>query len=75
MAQSFFHSDEFLNKRYDDRNFVCVLYRTFMGREYDESGLAYWLDALRQGKSRDEVLEGFSNSVEFHEIMASYGLN
>ncbi len=75
VAQSFFHSDEFLNKRYDDRNFVCVLYRTFMGREYDESGLAYWLDALRQGKSRDEVLEGFSNSVEFHEIMASYGLN
>ena len=75
VAQSFFHSDEFLNKRYDDRNFVCILYRTFMGREYDESGLAYWLDALRQGKSRDEVLEGFSNSVEFHEIMASYGLN
>lgn len=75
VAQSFFHSEEFLNKRYDDRNFVCILYRTFMGREYDESGLAYWLDALRQGKSRDEVLEGFSNSVEFHEIMASYGLN
>ena len=74
VAQSFFHSDEFQNKGYDDTDYIKVLYRTFLGREYDDEGLQYWLNELSQGQSRDEVMQGFSGSQEFHNIMASYGL-
>lgn len=74
VAQSFFHSEEFQNKGYDDETYVKVLYRTFMGREFDEAGLADWTERLRQGTTRDEVMAGFSGSEEFRDIMASYGL-
>lgn len=73
-TEGFFHSPEFLNMRLNNEEFVKVLYRTFLGREYDERGLRDWINALNSGKSRDEVIAGFANSKEFREIMASYGL-
>ena len=74
VAKEFFHSDEFLNKGYSDEEYVQVLYRTFMDREYDATGLSFWVDYLTEGHTRDEVLEGFAGSDEFREIMVSYGL-
>lgn len=70
----FFHSKEFLEKNTSDEEYVKILYRTFLDREYDAPGLKNWLNALKNGKSRDEVLMGFSQSKEFKEIMAKYGL-
>ena len=71
----FFHSQEFLNKNLSNEEYVKVLYRTFLGREYDAAGLADWTGKLNSGaKSRDEVLRGFSDSVEFANIMRQYGL-
>ena len=53
-----------------------VLYRTFMGREADEGGLAAWVNVLESGREdRAKVLEGFSDSVEFDGILQSFGLN
>lgn len=70
----FFHSPEFTNKNLSNREYVKVLYRTFLGREYDAAGLADWCAKLDSGKqSRDEVLRGFSNSVEFANIKKAYG--
>lgn len=74
VAQNFIHSVEFQDKEYNDEMYVQVLYLTFMGREYDDAGLQYWLGKLADGHSRDEVLAGFSGSEEFHQIMAEYGL-
>ena len=45
-----------------------------MDREYDDEGMNTWLNYMEQGHTRDEVLAGFSGSVEFKGIMASYGL-
>lgn len=73
-AIRFFHSQEFLNKNLDDEEYVKRLYRTFLNRELDESGFAYWKNELRTGKSRDKVLEGFADSTEFRKIMSEYGL-
>lgn len=70
----FFHSPEFLNKNYDDVEYVKVLYRTFMGREYDDPGLLHWLSKMNAGMTRDEVLASFGASQEFQNIMAKYGL-
>lgn len=74
VAKNFFKSEEFLNKGLEDKEYIQVLYQTFMGREYDEEGLYYWEAYLTEGYTRDEVLEGFSRSEEFRQIMASYGL-
>lgn len=73
-TEGFFHSAEFQNKNLSNEEFVKVLYRTFLGREYDETGLRDWLNVLKSGKSRDEVIAGFANSKEFRAIMAGYGL-
>ena len=70
----FMHSREFLNKNLSDIEFVKVLYRTFLGREYDAPGLADWVGRLNSGVTRDQVASGFAYSKEFAQIMASYGL-
>ncbi|MBO6213957.1 MAG: DUF4214 domain-containing protein [Lachnospiraceae bacterium] len=74
-TNGFFHSEEFVNKKLSNSDYVKVLYRTFLGREYDEAGLADWTKQLDSGKkTRDEVISGFANSVEFSKIMSQYGL-
>jgi hypothetical protein len=74
-TNGFFHSQEFTNKNLDNTEFVKVLYRTFLGREYDEAGLNDWVGQLDRGeKTRDQVMEGFAYSAEFGGIMAGYGL-
>lgn len=73
-SNGFFHSKEFVNKKTSNEEYVKILYRTFLGREYDEAGLADWVGKLNSGVSRDQVLYGFSRSKEFAKIMASYGL-
>lgn len=71
----FFHSKEFENKNLSNEEYVKVLYRTFLGREYDQAGLDDWVGQLNSGaKSRDDVLRGFSYSREFSNIMKQYGL-
>lgn len=71
----FFNSREFLNKNLNNQEYVKVLYRTFLGREYDAAGLKDWVGKLNSGAmSRDQVLKGFSYSTEFANIMKQYGL-
>lgn len=73
-TEGFFHSREFVNKNTTDEEFVKILYRTFLNREYDEEGLRYWLGRLRSGENRDRVIAGFADSREFVDFMAKYGL-
>ena len=76
VAQNFIFSDEFTQKKLDSTEYVKVLYRTFMGREADADGLAAWVNVLESGREdRAKVLEEFSDSAEFAEILASFGLN
>lgn len=76
VAQNFIFSDEFTQKNLDSEEYVKVLYRTFMGREADEGGLAAWVEVLESGREDcAKVLEGFSDSAEFDGILQSFGLN
>lgn len=71
----FFNSQEFLNKNLSNEEYVKVLYRTFLDREYDAAGLADWVGKLNSGAmTRDQVLRGFSYSAEFSNMMKEYGL-
>lgn len=74
VAEYFIMSEEFQRKNLSDEEYVKVLYRVFMGREYDQEGLNYWVGLLRSGNSRRTVLYRFSSCPEFKNIMASFGL-
>lgn len=74
VAKSFFLSQEFSNRNLSNADYVETLYETFMDRPSDKEGKRYWLNKLNGGMNREQVLEGFSRSVEFSKIMQSYGL-
>ena len=73
-AKEFFSSQEFLNKNLNDTAFISVCYETFLGRSPEDDGLNYWKLQLASGMTRDELLSQFSESEEFKNIMAQYGL-
>lgn len=74
-SDGFFHSPEFLLKNTSDEEYIKILYKTFLGRDYDRAGFIDWLTQLKlKRKTRDEVMYGFSRSVEFSQIMESYGI-
>ena len=74
-ARLFFESEEFKNRRETNEEYVRKLYITFMDRVAEKDGLEYWMNALKKGKSRKEVLAGFAGSQEFKNICASYGID
>lgn len=74
VAEAFFFTPEFTNKNLSNTEYVKVLYRTFMGREYDQAGLNYWVDRLNKGESRKSVLRSFASCDEFQKIIKSFGL-
>ena len=74
VAEEFFFAPEFVNKKLSNTEYVKVLYRTFMGREYDKGGLDYWVGRLNKGESRKSVLEAFAGCPEFKNIVKSFGL-
>ncbi len=61
----FFLSPEFKEAGLDDSEFVERLYLTFMDRPSDQSGKEFWLDCLKNGSTREEVIYGFTRSPEF----------
>lgn len=71
-AKNFFHSSEYINKQVSDEEFVKTLYRTFLGRTYDDEGKTYWITKLQSGMSRDTIIAGFANSAEFRKIYVKY---
>lgn len=74
-AMQFFTSDEYLAKNTSNEEYLEALYRTFMGRESDESGMNFWLSSMATGTDdRASALSSFAASEEFKGIMASYGL-
>jgi len=74
VARSFVDSQEFIEKNLPNEEYLEVLYRAFMGRSSDPSGLAYWLGELERGCTRMEVLDRFADCEEFDLILESFGL-
>ena len=74
VAESFINSKEFQNKNLSNTEYIKTLYRTFMGREYDQAGLDHWISEMNNGCSRQNILSRFAGSKEFRNIQASFGL-
>jgi len=74
VSQNFIISPEFESRNLSDSEFIKVIYRTFMGREFDEGGLQYHLNRLANHTSREDILRGFAFSPEFENIRKGFGL-
>lgn len=72
MADAFAGSAEF-SSRYGanstNETFVTTLYRNVLDRAPDQVGFSQWLQALNDGRSRGEILIGFSESQENHNLV------
>ena len=75
VAYGFVFSEEAVLKGLNDTDFVKMLYRLYLGREADAGGLADWVAILTSGVDRTTLVNVFATSVEFREIVASYGLS
>ena len=73
-ARGFFFSSEFTGQNVSSGEYVTRLYRTFMNREPDQAGYDAWVAQLDSGVSREEVFNGFAQSIEFARICAQYGI-
>ena len=62
---SFFLCDEMNGYGLSDDEFLGRLYATFMDREPDADGKAYWLGVMESGAPRSDVVFGFTRSPEF----------
>ena len=74
ISQDFVFSPEFISKNLSNTDFVSIMYRVFFNREPDSAGQTYWVNTLKAGKSRIDVLSGFVSSKEFATICNSYGI-
>ena len=75
VAWGFVFSKEYINKHTSNDAYVRMLYRVYMDREADSSGYNTWMGLLNSGAwSREQVMQGFSRSVEFKNICARYGM-
>lgn len=50
-----------------DRQFIGLVYRNVMGRNPDAGGERYWIDRLRAGTTRGELMTYFSDSPEYRD--------
>jgi hypothetical protein len=66
LANNFVASAEFqaIYGQLDDRGFVTALYQNTLDRLAEPAGLEFWVNHLRSGMSRSEVVLGFSESAE-----------
>ena len=65
---------EFLNRDLSNDQFLDVLYKTFFDRAADADGKAFWLNHLTTDMTREQVVRGFIDSIEWCNLCAFYGV-
>ena len=73
-ASLFFTLPEFVGLQTTNEEYLTRLYKTFMGREPEAEGFAYWLGLLNGGTDRNDVMKAFAGCPEFLEICNQYGI-
>ena len=74
VARGFIFSQEFTNRNTSNEEYVTILYHAFFNREPDEGGYNDWLEKLKNGASRAEILDGFLYSMEFGNLCRNYNI-
>lgn len=71
----FYESKELINKNLSDEDYLKLLYKSVMNRDYDAGGLKYWKNIMSEQVTRRYILKGFIESKEFKNICAYYNIN
>jgi len=74
VARGFIFSQEFTQKDFDNETYVTILYEAFFNRPPDSLGFNSWIEAMSNGKSKSEILDGFLYSLEFNNLCKKYGI-
>ncbi|MBO5283034.1 MAG: DUF4214 domain-containing protein [Lachnospiraceae bacterium] len=75
VAWGFVFSKEMNDRNLSDTEFVTLLYRTMLNREPETVGLQDWVGRLQdKSYTRQGIFDGFADSVEFANIVSSYGI-
>ena len=71
MVRGFYYGPEYQGKRIKptDEEFVKSMYRGVLGRNPDTDGYNNYVRALKNGKSRNSVLNEFLGSKEFKQVV------
>ena len=75
IANGFFNSAEFNNRDVSDSEFIEILYNAFFNRPADQGGYNDWMSQLQDGATRQNIIDGFSNSQEFINLANEYGIS
>lgn len=70
----FLNSPEFSHKNSSSETLVEIMYRTMLNRASDEKGRRHWLDEIANRMNIHQLVNGFSNSPEFMNLCAEYGI-
>ncbi|MCR4895380.1 MAG: DUF4214 domain-containing protein [Lachnospiraceae bacterium] len=74
VAAGFYFSPEFNNRNFCNEHYVLYLYRGLFNRTPEENETTFWVDKLTTGSSREKIFDGFSESREFANLCAEYGM-
>ena len=70
LGKTLFESAEYLNRNRDNHWYVYDLYKTFLMRDPDSSGWAYW-ESVVPSNGRENVRRAFEEAPEFAGIVAT----
>ncbi len=71
----FMSSEEFSNRKATNEQIVDILYQTMLNRGADEGGRQNWLNHMANGATYVDIIAGFCDSEEFHNVCAEYGID
>ena len=73
-VRGFFLSKEMNNLNLSNEDFVERCYLVMMDRPSDAGGKKYWVDKMKNGVPKLDILQGFVVSKEFTKICADFGI-
>jgi len=74
VAQNFIYSGEAKRRNRSDEQYVDSLYRGLLGREPDSKGRKKWLNRIKAGWPREDILAGFIKTAEFKNVCKQAGV-
>lgn len=74
VAYGFVFGKEFTEKNYSNADFIEHMYTTFLGRPSEAEGKEMWVQQMVNGKTRQQIFDGFADGDEFAGIVKEFGL-
>ena len=74
IVQGLIFSNEFKDKKLSNEAYVEVLYKSLFGRNADAQGKQNWINAMKTGSTREQILNEFLKTDEFFAFCNKYGV-